>query len=124
MEAGALDAFLTPVLGKKGRPAHVVTVLAAEDKAQALCEVLFAHSTTLGVRTRTEQRFILNRAWKSVSTPWGPVRVKIGTRGESTMTTAPEYDDCLGVANDARVPVRKVYEAALAAAVKGEFLNG
>jgi uncharacterized protein (TIGR00299 family) protein len=123
MDGGALDAFLTPVIGKKGRPAHVVTVLAAEDKAQALCELIFAHSTTLGVRTRTEQRFILNRAWKSVSTPWGAVRVKIGSRGESTMTTAPEYDDCLSVANAARVPVRKVYEAALAAAIKGEFAD-
>jgi len=124
MDGGALDAFLAPVIGKKGRPAHVVTVLAAEDKAQALCDVLFAHSTTLGVRTRTESRFILNRAWKSVPTPWGRVRVKIGTRGECTMTTAPEYDDCLSVAGAARVPVRKVYEAALAAAVKGEFLDG
>ncbi len=123
MGGGALDAFLTPVIGKKGRPAHVVTVLAAEDKAQALCELLFAHSTTLGVRTRTESRFILNRAWKSVSTPWGPVRVKIGARGETAITTAPEYEDCLSVANAARVPVRKVYEAALAAAIKGEFAD-
>jgi uncharacterized protein (TIGR00299 family) protein len=123
MDGGALDAFLTPVIGKKGRPAHVVTVLAAEDKAQPLCEVLFAHSTTLGVRTRTEQRFILNRTWKSVSTPWGPVRVKIGARGETAITTAPEYEDCLSVANGAQVPVRKVYEAALAAAIKGEFAD-
>lgn len=121
MEGGALDAFLTPVIGKKGRPGHVVTVLASEDKAQALCEVLFAHSTTLGVRTRTEQRFILNRTWKSVSTPWGPVRVKIGSRGESALTTSPEYEDCMGVATAAKVPVRRVYEAALAAAIKGEF---
>lgn len=121
MDGGALDAFLTPVIGKKGRPAHVITVLAAEDKAQALCEVLFAHSTTLGVRTRTEGRFILNRTWKSVSTPWGPVRVKIGSRGESALTTAPEYEDCMAAAAAAKVPVRKVYEAALAAAIKGEF---
>jgi uncharacterized protein (DUF111 family) len=85
--------------------------------------VLFAHSTTLGVRTRTEQRFILNRTWKSVSTPWGPVRVKIGARGETAITTAPEYEDCLSVANGAQVPVRKVYEAALAAAIKGEFAD-
>ncbi len=123
MDGGALDAFLTPVIGKKGRPAHVVTVLAAEDKAQALCELIFAHSTTLGVRTRTESRFILNRTWKSVSTPWGHVRVKIGRRGENTMTTAPEYEDCLSVADAAQVPVRRVYEAALAAAIKGEFAD-
>ena len=123
IEGGALDAFLTPVIGKKGRPAHVVTVLAAEDKAQALCELIFAHSTTLGVRTRTEGRFILNRTWKSVSTPWGPVRVKIGSRGENSMTTSPEYEDCMSVATDARVPVRKVYEAVLAAAIKGEFAD-
>jgi pyridinium-3,5-bisthiocarboxylic acid mononucleotide nickel chelatase len=121
LDAGALDAFLTPVLGKKGRPGHLVTVLAKDDKAQALCEKLFTHSTTLGVRMRSERRSILSRKWKQVSTPWGAIRVKIGFRDEQTYTTAPEYEDCRRVAESAKVAVRQVYEAALAAAIHGVF---
>jgi uncharacterized protein (TIGR00299 family) protein len=124
MEGGALDAFLTPVLGKKGRPAHKVTVLSADATVPALVDLLFAQSTTLGVRMRAERRVILDRTWKSVVTPWGPVRVKIGSRGEHTLSTAPEYEDCMTVAASAGVPVRKIYECALAAAVKGEYVDG
>lgn len=124
MEAGALDAFLTPVIGKKGRPGHRVTVLSADASVQALSDTLFTHSTTLGVRIRAERRMVLDREWKSVATPWGDVRVKIGARGGNTLSTAPEYEDCMNAATLAGVPVRKVYESALAAAVKGEFTDG
>ena len=124
MDGGALDAFLTPVIGKKGRPGHKVTVLATDASVQGLTEILFSHSTTLGIRMRSERRVILEREWKSVSTPWGAVRVKIGSRGENTLSKAPEYDDCMKAAAAAGVPVRKVYESALAAAVKGEFIDG
>ena len=121
MEGGALDAFLTPVVGKKGRPGHLVTVLAKDENAQALCEQLFTHSTTLGVRMRTERRSVLTREWKRVTTPWGTVRIKIGSRGEQTYTTSPEYEDCRRIAASADIPVRRVYETALAAAVQGAF---
>ncbi len=121
MDGGALDAFLTPVIGKKGRPGHLVTVLAKNESAQALCERLFTHSTTLGVRMRTERRSTLTREWKRVTTPWGSVRIKIGSRGEQTYTTSPEYEDCQCIAASANVPVRRVYEAALSAAVQGAF---
>jgi len=124
MNGGALDAFLTPVIGKKGRPGQRITVLAGDDAVQSLSNILFTHTTTLGIRIRTERRVILDRQWKSVSTPWGAVRVKIGSRGENTLSTAPEYEDCMLVATGAGVPVRKVYESALAAAVKGEFTDG
>jgi pyridinium-3,5-bisthiocarboxylic acid mononucleotide nickel chelatase len=121
MDGGALDAFLTPVIGKKGRPGHVITVLAKNESAQALCERLFTHSTTLGVRMRTERRNTLAREWKRVTTPWGTVRIKIGSRGEQIYTTSPEYEDCQTVAASANVAVRRVYEAALSAAVQGAF---
>ncbi|MCF6284172.1 MAG: DUF111 family protein, partial [Candidatus Hydrogenedentes bacterium] len=121
MDGGALDAFLTPVIGKKGRPGHLVTVLAKNESAQALCERLFTHSTTLGVRMRTERRSTLTREWKRVTTPWGSVRIKIGSRGEQTYTTSPEYEDCQCIAASANVPVRRVYEAALSAAVQEAF---
>ena len=121
IEAGARDAFLTPVLGKKGRPAHVVTVLADEATVEAVTAILFRESTTLGLRMRQEERICLAREQKKVATPWGDVGVKVAHyQGEQT-NTAPEHDDCARVAKDAGVPALVVYEAAYAAAIKGEL---
>lgn len=121
IEAGARDAFLTPIVGKKGRSAHCVTVLCEEAQARDIAGVLFRHSTTFGVRMRREERFVLERHWKSVATPWGRVRVKLGIWEGARTTAAPEFEDCRARAEAAGVPVRLVYEAALAAGLKGEF---
>lgn len=121
LAAGARDAFLTPVLGKKGRPAHVISALCDEAKLGAVIAALFANSTTLGVRTRQEHRAVLSRAMKKVATPWGEVRVKIGTLNGKTNSASPEYDDCATLAAEKGLTARQVYEAALAAALKCEF---
>jgi len=123
LAAGARDAFLTAVLGKKGRPAHTVTALCDDAKLAAVLHALFSNSTTLGVRTRQEQRYVLPRTTKKVATPWGEVRVKIGTFNGTTNSASPEYEDCATLAAEHKVPVRKVYEHALAAALKGEYLG-
>jgi hypothetical protein len=83
--------------------------------------VLFRGSTTLGLRMRREQRICLEREWKTAKTPWGTVRVKIGRFEGDTTSTSPEYDDCVRVASEGGVSTREVYEAAHAAAVKGEL---
>ncbi len=124
LAAGARDAFLTPILGKKGRPAHLVTVLADDAAVPRVTDALFRGSTTLGVRMRREERICLEREWKHVKTPWGDVRVKLGRRNGSLTNAAPEFDDCATVAESARVSVRQVYDAAHAAATKGEWANG
>ncbi len=121
LAAGARDAFLTPILGKKGRPAYCVTALCDEDAVPALSEAMFRHSTTLGVRMREERRVVLDREWKIVRTPWGAVRVKLGIRSGAVSHAAPEFEECRACAEAAGVPVKQVYEAALAAAIKGEF---
>ena len=119
--AGARDAFITPILGKKGRPAHCVSALCDADNTHAVSEAFFQHSTTLGVRMREERRLVLERSWKSVRTPWGPVRVKLGMRAGAVSNAAPEFEECRARADAAGVPVKQVYETALAAAIKGEF---
>ena len=121
MAEGARDAFAEPVLGKKGRPALRVTALCGEAEAPRLAEVFFRHSTTFGVRMRTEDRIVLERAQRMVETSWGPVEVKLGLYEGEAVTAAPEYASCRAVAEKASVPVRAVYEAAQAAAWKGEF---
>ncbi len=123
LDAGARDAFLTPILGKKGRPAHLVTALCDEEQADAVAEALFLNSTTLGLRMRTESRRVLERKWVKVDTAWGAVSVKLGMRGEVVNSAAPEYEECRVRAEAAGVPVRHVYEAALAAAYQGESRN-
>ncbi len=124
LEAGARDAFIAPVIGKKGRPAHVVTVLCDNERTAEAAAALFHGSTTLGVRIRTEHRVCLPREWKSVATAWGEVRVKIAAFDGRPSSAAPEFEDCRTRAQEAGVTVRAVYEAALAAALKGEWSDG
>ncbi len=121
LKAGARDAFLTPILGKKGRPAHLITILVDEMELDGITRVLFRGSTTLGLRMRREQRICLEREWKTAKTPWGAVRVKIGRFEGDTTSTAPEYEDCVRVASEGGVSAKEVYEAAHAAAVRGDL---
>jgi hypothetical protein len=114
-EGGALDVFLTPVTMKKGRPATMLSVLAEPGKRTALEQVLFAETTTLGVRYSEVSRSALQRQSIEVNTPWGSVRVKVGRSGEQ-VTLAPEYEDCRRVAQASSVPLKRVYEAAISEA--------
>jgi pyridinium-3,5-bisthiocarboxylic acid mononucleotide nickel chelatase len=123
LDAGARDAFLTPILGKKGRPGHLVTVLCDEASVPAVSVALFRGSTTLGLRMRQERRICLERTWRAVTTPWGEVRIKLGAYEGRQTVAAPEYEDCRQCAAEAGQPVRLVYETALAAALKGEFTD-
>jgi hypothetical protein len=120
---GARDAFVSPMMGKKGRPGFILTVLCDVELASTLVELLLLSTTTFGVRMRTEQRVCLPRAWKMVATRWGAVRVKIGTLSNGEERRAPEYEDCRQVAQDSRALVLEVYQAAMAAAVRGEFVE-
>jgi uncharacterized protein (TIGR00299 family) protein len=124
LEAGARDAFITPVIGKKGRPAHCITVLCDAEQVDPVTRALFANATTLGVRMREEQRIVLDRSFADVETEWGTVRIKIGSRDGVQSTAAPEFEDCRKLAEAAGVPVRQVYEAALGAAAQGGLTDG
>ena len=121
IEKGARDAFLTPLLGKKGRPAHMITVICDEAKVQELVGVIFRGSTTLGVRMRQESRICLHRHWYTVATRWGEVRIKVGEFDGERTVASPEFEDCNKLARSAGVSVLEVYNAALAAANSGEL---
>src|SRR4029078_1799774 len=75
--AGALDVFLTAVLMKKGRPGTLLTILAPPDCREALCDLVFRETTTLGVRVETVVREVLDREWVEVAVDGGSVRVKV-----------------------------------------------
>jgi uncharacterized protein (TIGR00299 family) protein len=115
LHEGALDAFFTPVQMKKGRPGVLVTVLAPPAKREALEELLFRETTTLGVRRQEWDRTVLERDTATVDTAYGAVRVKIGRRGGIVYNASPEFDDCLRAAAERGVAVKEVLAAALAA---------
>jgi uncharacterized protein (TIGR00299 family) protein len=116
LAAGALDAFYTPIQMKKGRPGLLVTVLAAPSGREALEEVLFAETTTLGVRRQEWDRTVLEREVVPVDTPYGAIGVKVGRRGRRVYNVQPEFEDCRRASQAAGVPVKEVWAAALAAA--------
>ena len=115
-EAGALDAFLSPVIMKKSRPATLLTVLAEPGLADRCVAVIFAHSTSFGVRTHTAARWKLRRDFIAVTTPHGTVQVKRGWQGDRLTILAPEFEDCRRLAQAAGVPVQLVYDEVLEAA--------
>jgi len=115
-DAGALDVFLTPVQMKHNRPAVQVSVISAPEYVSGLLEVVFAETTTIGVRTHSVQRCKLRREAIAVETPYGPVAVKVARQGGKVVNVSPEHQDCQQVATERGLPLKEVYQAALAAA--------
>jgi uncharacterized protein (TIGR00299 family) protein len=115
LTAGALDAYFTPVQMKKGRPGVLVTVIAPPDKREAIEELLFRETTTLGVRRQEWERTALERETAEVDTRYGKVRVKIGRRAGVVYNAWPEFEDCQRLAAEKGVAVKEVLAAALSA---------
>jgi hypothetical protein len=116
LDAGAVDVWSTPIVMKKGRPALEVTALAPPAAVTEVQRAFFRHSTTLGVRLQAMARAVLARAFETVATPYGAVRVKLGALDGEILGAQPEFEDCRRLASRAEVPVRVVMAAATAAA--------
>jgi uncharacterized protein (TIGR00299 family) protein len=115
LAAGALDAFLTPILMKKNRPGVLVTVLCDEPRIAIMEEVLFRETTTLGIRRYPVSRHKLKRQAAEVATAYGVVKGKLGWIEGRPPAFSPEHDDCARIAAEQGVALRAVYEAAQAA---------
>jgi uncharacterized protein (TIGR00299 family) protein len=111
-EQGAQDAWLTPILMKKGRPAVAVSVLCSADQQDAMHDVLYRETGTLGVRASLVAKRMLERTVLNVTTSWGSVRVKVGFLDGRAVTISPEYEDCARAARASGEAVRKIYEEA------------
>lgn len=110
-DKGALDAFLTPVMMKKSRPATQLTVICRPGNENELADLVLAETTTLGVRMQTVERRLLPREIITVTTAWGDARVKVaGGR------LRPEYDDCRRIAEATGMPLLEVMERVAAEA--------
>lgn len=114
-EAGALDVFLTPIQMKRNRPAVMLSWMVDEPKLDETLEIVFSETTTIGVRMHPVERRKLDREEDTVETSFGPVQVKIAKLSGRVMNVAPEYRDCLRIAKEKGVPLKDVYQAAIAA---------
>ena len=116
IQAGALDVSVAPALMKKGRPGHLLTVMAARDQAVALTDLLLRGSSTLGVRITETRRVIADRQVVEVTTELGAARVKVKYLGGKAVEWAPEYEDARRLAKEngreLREVIRLVAEAA------------
>jgi uncharacterized protein (TIGR00299 family) protein len=114
--AGASDAWTSPIVMKKGRPAFTLSVLARESVRAAVLEVLYGETTTLGVRMHPVTKDELEREWIKVQVLDQQVRVKLGLRGNNIVSVSPEYEDAIIAARAEGVPLREIYDRAQAEA--------
>jgi pyridinium-3,5-bisthiocarboxylic acid mononucleotide nickel chelatase len=124
LTAGAADAWLVPIVMKKGRPAHTLAVLTPVDRRDELRRLIFQLTSTIGVREVAVTRIALDRFWVRLPVAGGQVRLKVAHRGGEVVHATPEFDDAAEVAAERSVPVRRVLEEAVAAAEREGFVPG
>jgi uncharacterized protein (TIGR00299 family) protein len=115
---GALDVMLTPVIMKKGRPGTLLTILCNPSDSPALQQLILRETSTLGLRIRQDTRVCVDRHHATVTTPYGDIRVKIGTLNGEQCNIAPEFEDCRAAATKHNVPLKLVQQTAIAAYLK------
>ena len=118
LSAGALDCYARQCLGKKGRSALELVLLCSVEKKEALLRVIFAESSTLGVRISTVSRIVLRREFRSIQTSYGFIPVKLGYYDDRLVSLEPEFESCASVADVSGVPVKLVLQDARGAALK------
>jgi uncharacterized protein (DUF111 family) len=107
-QAGALDVFYAPVQMKKNRPGTLVTVIARPATRESLSAVLFAETTTIGVRYQEMDRECLDRETRAIVTPVGPIRFKIASRAGKVLNASPEFEDCAKAAAEHGLTIKDV----------------
>jgi uncharacterized protein (DUF111 family) len=114
--AGASDAWLTPILMKKGRPAHTLSVLCRPDALGDVQAAVFATTSTIGMRVVPVGKVALERVQTSVDVLGGRVGAKVAMSGGRVVNVSVEYEDVATLASETGVPVKEALRAATAAA--------
>ena len=109
LKNGAFEVFVTPVYMKKSRPGNLVTVLCSEENEEKIVELIFRHSTTIGIRETIKDRFILNRKIENVDTEFGTIRRKHSS-GYGVDRSKFEYDDLAKVAEEKGLSIKEIIE--------------
>jgi len=112
-DAGASDAWLTPIIMKKSRPATTVSVLCKLSRVEHLKSILFIHSTTIGIREKRITKNMLKREAKSVQTKYGKVRIKECYYNGVFLRSKPEFEDCKALAQKHNITIAEVEKEVL-----------
>ncbi|MCJ7785783.1 MAG: LarC family nickel insertion protein, partial [Desulfobacterales bacterium] len=107
-----LEVFITPVLMKKNRPGHLLTVICSSEKLPSVAKFLFKETTTLGLRWHEEEREKTDREILPLRTKYGRIRFKWARWEGRVVNLSPEYDDCKRLALERGVPLKDVFEEA------------
>lgn len=124
LDGGAADAWLVPILMKKGRPAHVLTVLTPPERAGSLQGLMIEHTSTLGVRRSAVTRTALDRGWVAVEVAGTPVMIKVGHDATGIRQVNPEFSDVARAAKATGLPEREVLDRARDAAREAGLVLG
>ncbi len=108
---GAKDAWITPIVMKKGRPGFLLSVLVDMNDLSKIEEIIFLETSTIGFREFPVSRKVLEREVEEIETEYGMVRVKISFFKGKIVTISPEYESCREVSKRLKIPVKVVYEA-------------
>jgi hypothetical protein len=124
--AGALDVFTQAIAMKKSRPGLLITAIAPVTAAAACREILFAETSTLGVRQRQQQRTVLRRDMRVIPTPHGQVSIKLAYHPHTgaLLNVHPEYEDCAALARQHQLPWQTIYQAALVSWYQNSDISG
>jgi uncharacterized protein (TIGR00299 family) protein len=109
--AGARDVFFTPIQMKKNRPGTLLGVVALRRDEVALAELILRETTTLGLRVQPVTRYEATREFREIETAYGVLRLKLKLIGGKVIQSAPEYEDCVRLANEQGVSLAEVYRA-------------
>lgn len=115
MNQGAMEFFYTPVQMKKDRPGTQLTLLCRSEFRERLAELIFAETTTIGLRMHEVERRVLDRQQVLVQTRYGTISVKVARLGDRVLNSSPEYEDCRRAAEQHGVPLREVISLTVAA---------
>ncbi len=123
-QAEVLDVYTTAIQMKKNRPGTLLTVLCPLEKIEAVEQIMFRETGTLGIRRWPASRHKLHRQPHRVETAWGPIEGKLGWISGQQPSFSPEFESCSRVAAAQGVPLRAVYEAAHKAFAEGRIPGG
>jgi hypothetical protein len=109
-QAGARDAYIIPIIMKKGRPGNQLSILAKKSDLEAIEDIIFKETSSIGLRYVGITVHRLERETLTVETPWGKVDVKIGFLKGKVVNVAPEFEDCAKAAQEGKIPLKNVYD--------------
>lgn len=113
---GAKDAWLVPIIMKKGRPGLMLQALVPQQNFETIAAVVFAHTTAMGLRYNAVNCLRLEKERLTAETPFGPVLLKRSRLDGMTTQVSPEYESCRQLAQETGAPLKQVFLAAQAAA--------